>query len=105
MAADMQPLIVHRLEIECVSDDTPDPYGEPGFSAVSAFVFSSDWNAFQTVRAAAGTRKTVAVRCGGLEVRGHVFEGPLSKDGDLGRVRIAVSTVIPHNALVEAKTE
>jgi hypothetical protein len=96
----MQPLTVHRLEIECVSDPTPDPYGKAGFSAVSAIVFSADKDAFQQVRSAAGTRTMVAVRCGGLEVRGQVFEGPLAKNDSLGRVSIAVSTVISHGALV-----
>jgi hypothetical protein len=96
----MQPLIVHRLEITCRSDDTPDPYGKPGFSAVSALVFSTDKDAFQTVRSAAGARTIVAVRCGGLEVRGEVFEGPTAKNDALGRVQISVSTVVPHNALV-----
>ena len=96
----MQPLIVHRLEITCVSDDTRDPYGQPGFSAISAYVFAADKDAYQQVRATAGTRKTVSVRCGSLVVRGQVFEGPLAKNDAQGRVQIAVSTVLPHNALV-----
>jgi hypothetical protein len=95
----MQPLIVHRLEIVCTSDDTPDPYGRMGFSSVAAYVFKSDQTAFDEVRAAAGTRKSVAVRCGGLEVRGIVSEYPLAKNDPLGRVVIAVETVHPHKAL------
>ncbi|HTW95318.1 MAG TPA: hypothetical protein VMD30_11020 [Tepidisphaeraceae bacterium] len=96
----MQPFIVHRLEMGCVSDDTPDPYGKAGFSSISAYVFASDKLAFDEIRSAAGTRKIVAVRCGGLEVRGQVFEGTLEKNDAQGRVQIAVSTVISHNALI-----
>jgi hypothetical protein len=95
----MQPFIVSRLEIICMSDDTPDPYGQQGCSAVVAYVFRSDEAAFDGVRAAAGARQSVAVRCGGLEVRGTVSENTLSKNDPLGRVAIAVETVHPHNAL------
>lgn len=93
----MQPLIVHRLEIVCKSDDTPDPYGQAGFSVVIAYVFSADTVAFEEARVAASSGKLVAVRCGGLEVRGRVFEHNLAKTAD--RVAISVETVHPHNAL------
>ena len=95
----MQVLIVHRLEIACVSDDTSDPYGQPGFSAVTAYVFKSDPAAFDEIRSAAGSRKSVVVRCGGLEVRGIVSEYTLAKNDPAGRIAIAVQTVHPHNAL------
>ena len=95
----MQPLIVHRLEIVCMSDDTPDPYGQAGCSAVVAYVFKSDRAAFDEVRAAGAARRSVAVRCGGLEVRGLVSEYTFAKNDPLGRVAIAVETVHPHNAL------
>src|SRR3954465_4184414 len=95
----MQPLIVHRLEIVCMSDDTPDPYGQPGCSAVIAYVFKTDLAAFDEVHAAAGSRKPVAVRCGGLEVRGIVSEYPLAKNDPAGRVANSVETIYPHHAL------
>jgi hypothetical protein len=95
----MQPLIVHRLEIVCMSDCTRDPYGQPGCSAIIAYIFESDRAVFDEVRSAAGTSKSVAVRCGGLEVRGVVGEYPVAKNDPLGRVAIAVHTVHPHNAI------
>ena len=97
----MTPLIVHRLEMVCVSDDTPDSYGQPGFSLIRAYIFKSDKAAFDEVRASVDTKKNIAVRCGGLEVRGVVNESRrILHENDLAeRVMIMVETVCPHGAL------
>ena len=68
----MKPLMVNRLRVESVSDTTPDPYGQPGFSALTAFVDAADPETIEALRLAANSGKLVVVRCACLEKEGSV---------------------------------
>jgi hypothetical protein len=66
------PIIVRRLRVDSISDPTHDPYGQPGFSALIAYVDADDAHLLETLRQAADSGEVVIVRCATLEVEGWV---------------------------------
>jgi hypothetical protein len=68
----MQPIIVRRLRVESISDPTPDPYGQSGFSALTAYVDDNDAALSRQLQKAAIGNAVVVVRCATLEAEGRV---------------------------------
>jgi hypothetical protein len=64
--------MVQRLRVETVADPTPDPYGQPGFSTLTAYVDEANDALDQQLRRAADEGISVIVRCATLEIEGRV---------------------------------
>ena len=75
----MQPILVRHLRLESISDPTPDPYGQPGFSALIAYVNELNSTQAALLRKAAEEGAVIVVRCATLEVEGRIAK-PLSAD-------------------------
>jgi hypothetical protein len=73
-----QPIIVRNLRVESISDPTPDPYGQPGFSVLTAYVNVNDAALVDRLRWAADEGVVVVIKCAALEVEGRVIERQFS---------------------------
>jgi hypothetical protein len=89
MLGKVQSFNVRRLRVESVSDPTPDPYGQPGFSALTAYVDRDDPIANQ-LRNASVQKIAVKVRCATLEIEGHIGELQFAEDANERPIAINV---------------
>ena len=69
----MKPILVRHLRVESISDPTPDPYGQPGFSGLIARLEGDDAALVRKARKG-HVPATVIVRCATLEVEGRIMD-------------------------------
>ena len=86
----MHPILVRRLRVESVSDSTPDPYGQPGFSALTAYVDTDDPSLLHQLRRVAEEGSLVVIKCATLEVEGRVAQLQFTANADAGSIAISV---------------
>jgi hypothetical protein len=64
--------IFGAVTIHAVASDEVDPYGQPGFSSVTADIVVSDKESASALKKSWNSKSIISVRCGGLELQGIV---------------------------------
>jgi hypothetical protein len=67
-------ILVDRIDLSAFVSDEQDPYGQKGFSTLTAEIITKSEEIIAALKLALNKKEIIAVRCARLEVQGRVFK-------------------------------